>query len=98
MPNKTSFMLIDKEQRYLYVATDDGNLSFYDLADKSAPALKQQLDVLTTGQKINSMVLLNGGLSLLIADSSGLVSQWGLVRDASNNPDLKNCRIHPASW
>jgi phosphate transport system permease protein len=90
--DNVAFMLIDKEQRYLYVASREGNLSFYDISDKSAPVLKELVNVLALGQTINSIDFVNGGLSLLVADSSGLVVQWSVVRDAKNNPGLQKIR------
>lgn len=94
--DNVAFMLIDKEQRYLYAASSDGNLSFYDISDKSAPVLKELVNV-SPGQKINSIDFVNGGLSLLVADSSGLVSQWSVVRDAKNNPGLQKIRSFKVS-
>ena len=92
-----AFMLIDKEQRYLYVASAEGNLSFYDISDKSAPVLKQLLNVLSPEQRINSIDFVNGGLSLLVADSTGLVSQWSVVRDTKNNPAMQKIRSFKVS-
>lgn len=94
---KVQYLLIDKEQRYLYAASATGALSVYDISDKSKPILKQALNVLSPEQAINSMKLLNGGLSLLIGDSNGLVAQWSLVRDANNNPALKKIRSFKVS-
>ncbi|NOT85508.1 MAG: ABC transporter permease subunit [Methylococcaceae bacterium] len=95
--DKVGFMLIDKEQRYLYVVGVDGSLSLYDISDKSAPILKQQLAVLSAGQQVSSMDFVNGGLSLLIADSTGLVAQWSVVRDAQNNPGMQKIRSFKVS-
>ena len=67
-----SEILIDKEQRNLYLVHNDGNLSFFDISDKSQPVIKQHLNVVAAGQKITSITFLNGDLSLLIGDSSGL--------------------------
>ncbi len=43
------------------------------------------------------MVFLNGDLSLLIGDSSGLVSQWTLVRDAQNRFTMQRIRVFKVS-
>ena len=86
-------LLIDKDGRNLYVISNTGRLAFYDLSDKTAPALKQAQKVVEAGQKISSVCFLNGDLSLLIGDSSGLVSQWSMVRDKANHPAMQKIRI-----
>ena len=90
-------ILIDKEQRNLYLASTDGHLSFFDISDKSHPAIRQYETVIEAGQSITSIVFLNGSISLLIGDSSGLVSQWSVVRDANNFPALQKLRAFKVS-
>ncbi|MDO9106353.1 MAG: ABC transporter permease subunit [Methylovulum sp.] len=90
-------MLVDKEGRNLYIVSGSGRLAFYDISDKSAPALKQAQNVVEAGQKITSVSFLNGDLSLMIGDSSGLVSQWTMVRDSLNRPALQKIRAFKVS-
>jgi phosphate transport system permease protein len=90
-------ILIDKEGRNLFIMSANGRLAFYDVSDKAAPALKQAQNVVETGQKITSVCFLNGDLSLLIGDSSGLVSQWSMVRDTLNRPALQKIRAFKVS-
>lgn len=92
-----SHILIDKEQRNLFLVHNDGNLSFFDISNKSQPAIKQHLNVVAEGQKITAVTFLNGDLSLLIGDSSGLVTQWGMVRDESNRTTLQKIRVFKVS-
>jgi phosphate transport system permease protein len=92
-----SHILIDKEQRNLYLVHNDGNLSFFDIRDKSHPVIRQHLNVVAAGQKITAITFLNGDLSLLIGDSSGLVAQWGLVRDELNRTTLQKIRVFKVS-
>lgn len=70
------YILIDKEQRFLYLASKAGHLSIYNIADKLNPVLIQHLPVIKNGQKITSMEFLNAEISLLIGDNNGLLSQW----------------------
>ncbi len=90
-------ILIDKEESNLYLISNDGRLGFFDISDKSSPDLKQQLNVVDAGQKITSIAFLNGDLSLMIGDSSGLVSQWSMVRDQLNRPAMQKIRAFKVS-
>ncbi|MGD7034518.1 ABC transporter permease subunit [Methylotuvimicrobium buryatense] len=92
-----AFILMDKDQRNLYLADSEGRLSFFDIADKSKPVIRQHLNVIEAGRKLTSMVFLNGSISLLIGDSGGLVSQWSVVRDARNNPAMQKIRSFKVS-
>lgn len=92
-----SQMLVDKENRNLFLISEDGSLSFIDISKKDAPEMKQHLNVVETGQKITSLTFLNGDLSILIGDSSGLVAQWSLVKDALGKPAFERIRAFKVS-
>lgn len=92
-----AFILMDKDQRNLYLADSEGRLSFFDIADKSKPVIRQHLNIIEAGRKLTSMVFLNGSISLLIGDSGGLVAQWSVVRDARNNPAMQKIRSFKVS-
>lgn len=90
-------LMVDKDGRNLYVASSNGRVAFYDINDKANPALKQAQNVLEKGQKITSIEFLNGDLSLMIGDSSGLVSQWTIVRESTGRPVMKKIRSFKVS-
>ncbi|MEF3075837.1 ABC transporter permease subunit [Methylobacter sp. Wu1] len=90
-------IIIDREQRSLYLISSDGRLSFFDISNKSSPAIRQQQNVVAAGEKISSIAFLNGDLSLLVGDSSGLVSQWNLGRDDMRQPALRKIRAFKVS-
>ncbi|MGZ5007072.1 MAG: ABC transporter permease subunit [Methylobacter sp.] len=90
-------ILIDKDESNLYMVSNDGQLGFYDISDKSNPTIRQQQNVVETGQKITSVAFLNGDLSLMIGDSSGLVSQWSMVKDKLNRPAMQKIRSFKVS-
>ena len=92
-----SDILIDKEEANLYLISNDGRLGFFDISNKSSPDLKQQLNVVDAGQKITSVTFLNGDLSLMIGDSSGLVSQWSIAKDELNRPAMQKIRAFKVS-
>ena len=91
------FMLVDKEQRNLYLATATGDLTVFDIADKSQPVIKHKLNVMNQGVKISSMEFLNGDLSLLIGDTSGELGQWSVVRDKQNHFGVEKLRSFKVS-
>ena len=94
---KISYILVDKEQRNLYLASDEGRLSFFSIINKKKPELWQHLNLVAEGQKLTALNFLNGDLSLLAGDSSGLVAQWSMVRDEQNRPALQKLRSFKVS-
>jgi phosphate transport system permease protein len=90
-------ILIDKDERNLYLLGNAGQLALFDIVDKSAPKLVNEQNILESGLKITSAVFLNGDLSLMIGDSSGLVSQWGKVRDKQNRFSMQKIRVFKVS-
>ena len=86
------FMLVDKVQRNLYLANHAGDLTVFDITDKNLPIIKHKLNLLGPGTTLTSMDFLNGDISLLIGDSSGLLSQWSIVRDAQNHFSVQKLR------
>lgn len=91
-PMEVSYVLVDPEQRYAYVASAEGELHFFDIGDKQSPRLIQPLRVVAQGQRITALQFLAGGTSLLVGESSGTVSQWFPVRDSRNNFVLTRIR------
>jgi len=85
-------LLIDKEQRNLYIASSTGELAHFDISDKLAPQLIQQINVIESGAQLTKLQFLTGDLSLLVSDSSGQLSQWTTVRDDNNKPILTKIR------
>jgi phosphate transport system permease protein len=90
-------ILIDKEERNLYLLGNAGQLALFDIVNKSAPKLINEQNILEPGLKITSAVFLNGDLSLMIGDSTGLVSQWSKVRDKQNNFSMQKIRVFKVS-
>ena len=87
-----SFILLDKEQRNLYLANAAGELSFYDVSDKSEPLLVQHIFLLEGHNKLRSLQLLAGDISLLAGDAQGTVTQWFPVQDEEGRRILRRIR------
>ncbi|HEB56291.1 MAG TPA: phosphate ABC transporter permease, partial [Gammaproteobacteria bacterium] len=90
--NDISFILLDKNQRNLYLANTNGELSFYDISDKSEPTLVQHIFLLAGHNQLQSLTLLAGDISLLAGDAQGNVSQWFPVKDAEGRRALRRIR------
>jgi len=86
------FMLMDKDQRNLYLASRNGDLTVVNIADKSAPVIKHHVNVMNQGTEITSMEFLNGDISVLIGDSVGEIAQWTIIRDKQNHYHLQKLR------
>ena len=90
-------ILIDKDEHNLYLLSGTGQLGLFDIRDKSAPVLVNEQNIIEPGQKITSVTFLNGDISLMIGDSSGLVSQWSKVRDKQNRSAMQKIRVFKVS-
>lgn len=73
-------LVLSKDMRSLYIANKNGGLSYYNLADPTSPQLVQYLPTVNNGHEITSLKLLIGGISLLIGNSDGSISQWFPVK------------------
>ncbi|NVK73525.1 MAG: ABC transporter permease subunit [Oceanospirillaceae bacterium] len=81
-------MLLSGDQRYLYVATRSGELSEFDLRDFDNIQLKDEIPLFKDANtKLVSMTYLLGKSSIMVADSSGRVSQWFNVRNDDTNEE-----------
>ncbi len=80
-------LLISGNQRYLYVATRSGQMTEFDLRDFDAIAVKDNIALLEGDAQLVSMNYLLGKTSIMVADTSGLVSQWFNVRDDATNDE-----------
>ncbi len=85
-------LLLDKEQRNLYIVTIDGGLIHIDVSDKEDPQQVQKLHLVDAGLQVTSVQFLTGDISLLVGDSSGRVVQWFSVRDERGNEILTPIR------
>lgn len=85
-------VIVDVEQQEMYLADGEGYVSYYDISNKEDPRLIQRVNAVREGAEITSMKFLSGGISILIGDSSGRITQWFPVRDQENNYTLERIR------
>ncbi|MEN0036915.1 MAG: ABC transporter permease subunit [Cellvibrio sp.] len=75
-------MQIDETAQHLVVATDNSQMLLYKIINPAAAERKEAVTV--NSGKITVMQFLVGTGSLVVGTDKGTVSQWFLVRDASN--------------
>jgi len=90
------FILLDKEQRRLFLAGRQGQMMVVDVTSNAQASIINKLDVLVEGE-ITAMEFLTGELSVLIGDSNGILSQWSLIRDKKNHKSLQKIRAFKVS-
>ena len=83
---------LDVEQRDLYAATRDGVIYFYDVSNKEAPRLIDRVEAVESGESITALEFLAGGISILVGDSEGRITQWFPLRDENNQYSLAKVR------
>ncbi len=95
--DNVDYLMLDKEQRNLYLAGKDGEITYVNIGNKENPRVELKLDVLEPGKQITALAFLNGEISLLIGDSGGFLSQWSIVRDEENRNSLQKFRSFQVS-
>ena len=76
-----SQMLIDPDQNWLYVATKPDQLTLINVANIESPYRHSRIDLTEGEAKVTELQFLLGGISLLVGDSRGMISQWFMVRE-----------------
>jgi phosphate transport system permease protein len=84
-------MVLDKNQENLYLANKHGQILQYNVKDKEKPLLMQTVPAFEKGQ-ITFLKILTGGISLLVGNSEGKISQWFPVRNEKNEKPLTHIR------
>lgn len=87
-----SHVLVDVDQRELYLASAAGQISYFDIQDKREPRLLDLVNVAANGGRLTALEFLSGGISILVGDSNGQIQQWFPLRDENNNYSLEPVR------
>jgi phosphate transport system permease protein len=86
------YILIDKNQRHLFFIGKNSELTHYDITDKSAPELIENVHLLDGGKQVTAVKFLAGDISILVGSNKGSVTQWSLVRQEDSVPRLLKFR------
>lgn len=92
VPANIKYIRLDNEQRNLYLANEQGELSYFDISDKNSPKLIQQIRLIEPDRKLTSLQFLSGAISLIAADDKGKLTQWFPVRNDANVHQLTRVR------
>lgn len=79
-------LLVDPEQEWGYILNREGNLLTFNIRDKTNPELQENVRVTERDVVPTAFTFLIGGISLLIGDSEGYLSQWFPVRSDGDLP------------
>ena len=82
---------VEPEQRWLYLVEAEGKMRIFDLASSDIESSVKETTLVTDGNISTSEFLL-GGISLLIGDTNGIISQWFPVRDENNDYSFQKVR------
>lgn len=85
-------LLLDKEQRVVYLADATGQVWRIDVRDKAAPEADAPVKVVSDGVQITALRFLTGDISVLIGDSTGRIAQWFPVRNENGQLVLTEIR------
>ena len=91
------YLLLDKRQQYLYLINKQGDITVVDIHNADDTKILEKLNVLEPKVQVTVVSFLTGELSLLIGDSSGVVSQWSIIRDEKQKVGLKRLRAFKVS-
>ncbi|TLX53468.1 phosphate ABC transporter permease [Stutzerimonas nosocomialis] len=82
-------LIIDPRQMWLYAFTGQDSADVFDLRRRS---LNGRYRLLQGNAEITNVTPLLGGISLMVGDSRGGISQWFMVRDGDGKSELRNVR------
>ena len=80
MTGEIKQLLIDPEQNWLYVRSASNRLTVINIRDIDHPVVQQTVALTAPDVAVTDMVFLSGGISLLVGDSQGTITQWFMVR------------------
>lgn len=90
-PRRVTHILLDDEQRNLYLADAGGVVRHFNIAG-AEPELIESVRVVDEGAGIASLDFLTGSVSLLVGSARGEISQWFPVRNERNDQALTRIR------
>jgi len=85
-------ILISPDQNWAYLVSEKGTIDVLDLRDLDNLKLNARLKVTEKNSPIGDVSFQLGGISVLVGDQQGALSQWFLVRDEQNEWALKKIR------
>jgi len=85
-------LIVAGNQRLLFVTNADSSISLYSLQQRAVPSLLESRQATLGGARITVLTSVLGGVSVLIGDDHGNLTQWFAVRKADNRIRLERAR------
>ena len=92
LPSVVSFLAVSQDLRWVFAGDQAGKLYLIDVRDTDNVYLADTESLTQASERITSMRMLMGGISLLVGTSSGRIEQWFAVRDEKNQYSLQFVR------
>ncbi|MDH3354210.1 MAG: ABC transporter permease subunit [Chromatiales bacterium] len=89
---KVAFILLDPDQKRLYLAEHSGAVEVLSIGDLDNIEKVETINVLSSDAKLTSFDFLLGGISIIAGSDQGELSQWFSVRDKDHNYLLTKIR------
>jgi phosphate transport system permease protein len=86
------YVLLDPDQRRLYLADTKGVINFFDTSNKQEPKVIERITLTKGKVQLTTLEFLSGSISLIAGFSDGRLAQWFPVRDEQNIEHLKEVR------
>ena len=69
-------ILVDPNQDTAYIVEQSGNVTSFNIRDPEAPLINERVPLSNDKAAVSSIEFLTGGISLLVGDADGSISQW----------------------
>lgn len=92
----TLALLIGADQRTAWAVLPGGEALSMDIAEAGEVTVREMVELTPAGTTVGSVELLTGGISLLVGDDRGGISQWFPVRDDEGMEVLTRIRSFQA--
>jgi len=96
MGNTPEFLAVAGNLRWLFVTSDHGDISLYNVSSADEPYLVDNRHAVSDDQTITQLQMLMGGISVLIGYSDGEVEQWFPAKDKEGEVYIANVRSFDA--
>ncbi|MFC3152815.1 ABC transporter permease subunit [Litoribrevibacter euphylliae] len=89
---RADFLVIDAEMDRLFVANRSGVMQRFNIEDVDAVEAFEPKRLISKGQNLTQFQPLLGGISILVADTSGKTAQWFMARNEEGEKDFTKVR------
>ncbi len=86
------FLVLTPEQPHLYIIGANGDLAWLNVAAIQTPRPIERISLVEPGRSVVDVRLLAGGMSLMVLDDQGVVSQRFAVRNDTGDKRLRRSR------